>query len=346
MRKDELVKTIQVKHRQLMRYLFYFEKNRQGEFVAGERPKFGLAEMQQPGVYGDWSLKDLLSQLIYWEQYLLRLCRSESKSETGQALPSPTLRWDEIVPLDAPVFDGFHSLPLQNILQETKDTYVRIISTVESLSSDALFMPGTYAWAGQASLADYVALFTYRQYDWIKGLVRRWRKSHAGEYLDKKIILNRIQTERRRLEQILDQVSHDQMSRTKVLGEWSIKDILAHLMDWEQRFIGWYQAGIRGEVPEIPAPGIGWEQLDILNQQIYKKHRARSIEDVLRDFHESYNQILSIVEGISEEEMFAIGRYAWLGESSMVDVILGNTANHYQWAKQHIRKWMQSQGKL
>ncbi len=113
-------------------------------------------------------------------------------------------------------------------------------------------------------------------------------------------------------------------------------------MDWEQRFIGWYQAGVRGEVPETPAPGIGWNQLDLLNQRIYEKYCDRPIENVLREFNASYSQILAIVEEIPEEEMFAVGRYSWLGENSMVEVILANTANHYRWAKRHIRKWLKA----
>jgi hypothetical protein len=162
--------------------------------------------------------------------------------------------------------------------------------------------------------------------------------------MNKKVILDRVQTERKRLEQNLALLSHEQMNRPEVIGEWSVKDILAHLTDWEQRFIGWYQAGLRGEVPEIPAPGIGWDQLDFLNQRIYEKYRERPLEDVLREFNESYDQVLAIIENISEKEIFTIGSYAWLGENNMVEVILANTANHYQWAKRHIRKWLKAQG--
>jgi hypothetical protein len=53
-----------------------------------------------------------------------------------------------------------------------------------------------------------------------------------------------------------------------VVGDWSVKDIVARLVDWEQRFIGWYDAGLRGEVPEVPAPGIVWDELDILNKEL------------------------------------------------------------------------------
>jgi hypothetical protein len=346
MTKDELLKTIQVKHRQLERYLFYFEKNSEGIFVAGDRPKFEIKEMKQPGVFGKWSLQDLISHIINWEQRFLQLYYAGVESGVTKALPSPTLRWDDFITKDPPVFEHLHIQSVQGELSEMKISYEQMISTVGSISDEVLFTPGHYAWTGDNSVADYVALFTYRHYDWVKRHIRRWRKSHAGKYMSKKIILDRIQTERRRLLQNLNHLSYEQMNRPEVIGEWSVKDIIAHLIDWEQRFIDWYQAGLRGVMPEIPAPGIGWDQLDYLNQRIYEKHRDRLLDDVLQEFIESYNQVLAVIENIPEKEIFKIGVYAWLGENNMVDIILANTANHYQWAKRHIRKWLKAQGKL
>ncbi len=55
MNKEQLIETIQIKHRQLMRYLFFVERNNEGRFVPANRPKFSYDEMAQPGVIGAWS---------------------------------------------------------------------------------------------------------------------------------------------------------------------------------------------------------------------------------------------------------------------------------------------------
>jgi hypothetical protein len=68
--------------------------------------------------------------------------------------------------------------------------------------------------------------------------------------------------------------------------------------------------------------------------------------DVRKEFGASYKRVVAVVEGIPEEEIFAVGRYAWLGENNLVGVILANTANHYRWAKGQIREWLKSQGEL
>jgi len=51
---------------------------------------------------------------------------------------------------------------------------------------------------------------------------RRWTK---------KRILESINTERRRLEKNLASISDEDMLVRGVIGEWSVKDIMAHLFD-------------------------------------------------------------------------------------------------------------------
>ena len=63
-----------------------------------------------------------------------------------------------------------------------------------------------------------------------------------GVNISKALALEKLQTERRRLEQNLAQLSENDMLQPGVVGEWSVKDIVAHLTDWEQRFLDWYTA--------------------------------------------------------------------------------------------------------
>lgn len=156
-------------------------------------------------------------------------------------------------------------------------------------------------------------------------------------------LLEDIRVQRSRLMKNLDILDAEQMTQTGVVGEWSVKDMLAHLIDWEQRFIGWYRAGVRGETPETPAPGLNWRQLDILNQQIYEKHKDRLLADVLAEFDASYEEILDLVNGMSEQELFTPGQYAWVGDGILADWVAANTSNHYNWAKTCIRKWMKQE---
>jgi len=152
-------------------------------------------------------------------------------------------------------------------------------------------------------------------------------------------LLERIRSEHRRLETALAGISPENMLRPGVVGEWSIKDILAHISDWEQRFLSWYRAGQRGEVPERPEPGLSWDDLDLLNQRIYEKHRHRSLPDVRAGFDASYQELIAAVEAMSEEELFTAGRFAWTGDYPLLPYLRANADEHYAEHAAQIEAW-------
>ena len=121
------------------------------------------------------------------------------------------------------------------------------------------------------------------------------------------------------------------------MEDWSVKDILAHLVDWEQRFIGWYKAGQKGEIPVTPEAGYTWRELPTLNQDWCEKHKNDALEDVLEQFAKSYLEILELVEGMNEEEIFEEEYYEWTGSTPLLIWIAANTSSHYNWARKNIR---------
>ena len=66
-------------------------------------------------------------------------------------------------------------------------------------------------------------------------------------------LLSDIYKERQALEQFLATLSPEQMTLEGIVGFWAVKDVLAHLLEWEQMVLGWYGAGLRGEPPHVPA---------------------------------------------------------------------------------------------
>jgi hypothetical protein len=152
----------------------------------------------------------------------------------------------------------------------------------------------------------------------------------------KSTLLEAIHAERGKLEAKINGLSPAELVYPGSMGEWSVKDILQHLVDWEQRWISWYEAGKRGESVHTPAPGYNWRQMGELNEAFHQKHKNRPLADVLEDFKSSYLQIKSIVEKIPEAEMLSINLYSWTGRLPLIAWISGNTCEHYCWAIQMI----------
>jgi hypothetical protein len=157
----------------------------------------------------------------------------------------------------------------------------------------------------------------------------------------KATILKRLQTERRRLERNLSTLSPEEMLQPGVVESWSVKDVLAHLADWEAHMPVWVAAARRGEAVDSPDPGLTWTQLDVLNQRIYEAHRDQSLDEVLEYFRTTHDQFMEMVEAMPEEEMLARGRYAFTGNAAVYDW-LNAFAAHDLWGKTKIRTWVKA----
>ena len=93
-----------------------------------------------------------------------------------------------------------------------------------------------------------------------------------GKPKSKARVIERLHTERRRLEANLARLGREDVLRSSMVGEWSFKDVLAHLAHWEAFLPDWIAASRRGEEVEVPALGLTWKDLHILNQRIYEEH--------------------------------------------------------------------------
>ncbi len=166
-----------------------------------------------------------------------------------------------------------------------------------------------------------------------------------GKRLQKKELLIEIQRERNALDDTLALVSVRQMSKAGVTrGGWSVKDILAHLVEWQQMNLDWYAAGLRGETPAMPAPGFTLRDLPRLNQMIYRKHHHRSLQDVMRDYRSYHDRVVELIESLADSDLVTLNRFSWTGPSwTLSDYLRADTAAHYLWARTRIRRWMRSE---
>jgi hypothetical protein len=166
-----------------------------------------------------------------------------------------------------------------------------------------------------------------------------------GKRLRKVELLKAIDIERAALDKTLGLLTTRQMSQLGVTrGGWSVKDILAHLAEWQQMGLNWYAAGLRGEKPELPAPGFTWRELPRLNQIIYQKHRRRSLRAVLHDFRSCHDKTVATIKTLSDSDLTTPRRFAWTGPTwTLSDYFRANTAAHYLWAQKRIRRWLRGQ---
>jgi len=158
----------------------------------------------------------------------------------------------------------------------------------------------------------------------------------------KELLLTESQKEHDKLDEYLSSLSQEQIIEPGIVADWSVKDVLAHLYEWEQMVLRWLAAGQRGEKPQVPSEGYKWNQIPALNEKIWLKYKDYTHTEVLSMFKESYFETMDTIENLSEEILFTRALYPWMNKNHLAAYFTSCTSSHYRWALKEIRKGFRS----
>jgi hypothetical protein len=119
--------------------------------------------------------------------------------------------------------------------------------------------------------------------------------------MNKAELLNWLQEENRGWEAFLAQIGPTRMEQSGVNGDWSMKDIVAHLMGWNQWLVARLQAAARHEPEPSPPWPAHLQTDDEVNAWIYESYRRRSVREVLDESQEVFQQLLDVIVGLPDE---------------------------------------------
>ena len=119
--------------------------------------------------------------------------------------------------------------------------------------------------------------------------------------MKKSELLNWLREQYQQWEVLLDQIGPERIEQSGVSGDWSMKDIVAHLTGWNRHLVARLQAAQRGE-PEPPPPWPAHLQAeDEINAWIYETNQGRPAREVQDETHHSYQQLLAAIEALPDD---------------------------------------------
>jgi hypothetical protein len=119
--------------------------------------------------------------------------------------------------------------------------------------------------------------------------------------MQKSELLNWLQQENRQWEAILDQIGPAQMDQPGLNGDWSMKDLIAHLTGWNRWLVSRLQAAQQG-APRPPPPWPAHLQTeDEINAWIYQSHHGLSPGEVLDQSHQVFQQLLAVIASLPDD---------------------------------------------
>lgn len=159
---------------------------------------------------------------------------------------------------------------------------------------------------------------------------------------DKARLVKSLQAQRFMFELTYESLTSAEMEIRGVQGEYSVKDIIAHVAAWEVRGTTWIQAVLRGEHPEMPAPGHTWADLDALNAADFAANRDKPLGVVLNDFAAAFPPLMAAVQGLSQA--LILMPLAYRGTEGAETILVGRLVawryQHYREHAEYIRTWI------
>jgi uncharacterized protein (TIGR03083 family) len=155
--------------------------------------------------------------------------------------------------------------------------------------------------------------------------------------MNKAELIEAIKTERAALEAVLATLTPPQMHVAGVCGEWSVKDILAHLASWAARGITLAFEAERGAKPSYPT-GAGDPNWVKLNAADHATQKDRPLDRVLADFRGTHTQLLKRIDALSPELLFD-ARHWQLRGRPLAHVLSGDSYEHDAEHRAQIESW-------
>lgn len=157
--------------------------------------------------------------------------------------------------------------------------------------------------------------------------------------MKKSELVEALEDGRQELVEMLQDLPDEEMLKPGVCGEWSIKDILAHLTQWEGQTVTLLFQASQSERKPTTAH-FGKETIDEVNQRWYEASRERQLERVWEDWIAVRKQMIRRVGDWSEKDLNDPQRYPWLNGKPLAQIIADNTFEHDDEHADGIREWL------
>jgi len=136
--------------------------------------------MDEPGVCGAWSVKDVLAHIAAWEELMVR-CLREIQDRAVPVLVPYGIPDDALDELNGQIREENREKPLDQVLEEFQRSYGESVRAVEATPEEELLAVGRVEELGNEPLWHMVAANTCWHYRDHGASLEAWQKGLGGD---------------------------------------------------------------------------------------------------------------------------------------------------------------------
>ncbi|HEX8034860.1 MAG TPA: DinB family protein [Ktedonobacterales bacterium] len=146
--------------------------------------------------------------------------------------------------------------------------------------------------------------------------------------MDRQQLLKRLDSAWMEIKESVAGLTDARLMEPGVMGDWSVKDILAHVTTWEEEGLTYLPLIIRGEKPPRY---VQYGGIDAFNAQMTERKRGLALAEVLRQLDATHCRLIDYIQSVPEEQLTRETRFRHR--------LRLDTYSHYPLHAKAIREW-------
>ncbi|GAB4423748.1 MAG: hypothetical protein Kow0031_02400 [Anaerolineae bacterium] len=275
-------------------------------------------EMTEIPVYPEWTIKDVLAHIIGWDRRVIAILPLIVNDRAGEV---PGV---DVADHNARSVAAGRQKSLPELLAEIRQTHQEIMTMISGLEHREI--DRRHERNGRViTIRSYIIQIMVDHERQHAAEIEAWR-AQLDEAIDPAAIKAGLRQSRERFMARLDAVSEAQALQPNTAGEWSINDVVGHLVDWERLIL---QAARHIHDPSQPAvpPYPGSD--DDLNQILAGRRAGTPWAETLRELRQVQQQVDAFVAGCTPGDWRLRGPYPYNHDHGTLAELVGSFAVHY-----------------
>jgi len=153
--------------------------------------------------------------------------------------------------------------------------------------------------------------------------------------MDKTTFMKMLQETRGQWEELLAQIDEEHMLQPGATGKWSVKDVIAHVMDGERELVQIMHTRV------VTGSELWNLSDDERNEIVYQQNRERPLQEIMSEEQQAYANLLAAAHTRSDDDLNDPHHFQRMPEEWVPwRIFAGNSFKHYQDHMPALRAWV------
>lgn len=158
-----------------------------------------------------------------------------------------------------------------------------------------------------------------------------------NDQMTKTRLLELLRAKRAEWDAVIDSIPQSLMTESGVAGEWSVKDMIAHLTYFER----WYGDRMDEQLHGIPYTPTEFDRMDFdqRNEIMFQKYRDVPLLDILSESKRAFQKLMAGVQAHTEAFLIEPQRFGDAPPIIIWQMLRGDVYDHYGHHIESIKNW-------